>query len=124
MLLNTLSFFTSDFLSVFHLWCVAGVRGYPSVRAYFPKQDIDGEVYDGEHTPEAIQGWVNTLRAPPATVKLGRNNFRSRVLEPSAGLWVRKVCLFASHIATILSNCLSFFYVGTSANNLERCGLR
>lgn len=66
----------------------AGIRGYPSVRAYFPKEDIDGEVFDGEHTPEAIEAWVSSLRAPAATVKLGRNNFHARVLGPSAGLWV------------------------------------
>ena len=33
-----------------------------------------------EQVPEAIEAWVMALRAPPATVKLGRNNFRARVL--------------------------------------------
>lgn len=76
---------------------VAGIRGYPSVRAYFPKEDIDGEVFDGEHTPEAIEAWVSSLRAPAATVKLGRNNFHARVLGPSAGLWVRATLSLFAH---------------------------
>ena len=46
-------------------------------------------MFDGEHTPEAIEALVSSLRAPAATVKLGRNNFHARVLGPSAGLWVR-----------------------------------
>ena len=45
-------------------------------------------MFSPEQVPEAIEAWVMALRAPPATVKLGRNNFRARVLEPSAGLWV------------------------------------
>ena len=100
---------------------VAGIRGYPSVRAYFPKQDIDGEVYDGEHTPEAIEAWVSALRAPPATVKLGRSNFRARVLEPSAGLWVRRSLsthILFHHAIELLLSLLTHAFTENSGRTL------
>jgi hypothetical protein len=38
-----------------------GVHGYPSVRLYRPAEGYE-ETYDGEHTPEALGGWVRSVQ--------------------------------------------------------------
>ena len=65
-----------------------GVRSYPSVRAYYSAQDIDGEVYEGEHSPEAIESWVRGLLQPSGIVRLGQRNFAEEVQRPGSGLWL------------------------------------
>ena len=55
-----------------------GVRSYPSVRGFFAAQQVDGEVFDGEHTPEALELWVESLRSNEI-VQLGASNFDRKV---------------------------------------------
>jgi hypothetical protein len=53
------------------------VQGYPSVRLYMPHEDHE-EIYDGEHTPEALEAWVRSVRQSPVE-RLGGGNFEERV---------------------------------------------
>ena len=39
----------------------AGVNSYPSVRLYRPAEGYE-EIYDGEHTPEALEAWVRSVQ--------------------------------------------------------------
>ena len=63
-----------------------GVNGYPSVRLYRPS-DAYEEIYSGEHTPEALEQWVHSVRNSKV-VRLSSGEFAAKVQNDNALGWV------------------------------------
>lgn len=67
----------------------AGVSTFPSVRLYRPSDDYE-EVYNGEHTPDAIEQWVRSVQNNKV-VRLSSGEFAAKVQRTNAAtgtVWV------------------------------------
>lgn len=66
-----------------------GINGYPSVRLFRPSDDYE-EIYNGEHTSEALEQWVHSVQNSKVA-RLSSSEFATKVQSKSKDLgtvWV------------------------------------